>query len=109
MSADLGQDVFRFVKNPMILKSDNTDAVALRVHSLITIANSRSISCMRFTIELNSETLGGTIKVKDIIAETVLPSKLAAVDLRALQHSPQSGLGRCERPPEFCTKTSQVW
>jgi len=63
--------------------------------TLLVVALGR-LAVVGSAIQLDGQTLCRTIKVENVSANTVLPTKLPARQLGALEMSPQLGFGRRE-------------
>lgn len=59
------------------------------------IANALIVRVMRRSIELNAQSLGGTIKVHDERTVAVLTPELPAIELTALKITPQKQFSGC--------------
>ena len=94
--SDLVQYPICSVKHQLVFEAYDSDTTFIEVGCSYSVLLPAFFSKMTGTIQLKSQLLGMTIKVQDIISDTMLPPEFSTSQLVPLQKLPHKSFGRSQ-------------
>lgn len=88
------ENVIQFLKHKKILEPNYLNVHSVQIEFPVVIVFDRLIGPMNFAVQFDRKAFGVTIKIKNIIADTVLPAKLASDEIGVFQRRPEKGFRR---------------
>ncbi len=109
MISYLIQHSLRIVKHESIDKPQHKYIKMGQKQISLIIINSRSRIKMRLSVQFNRQPLRGTVKVKNVIAKTMLSPESASVKLFIFKIGPHLRFSRRKMAPQSPPKSLQLW
>ena len=96
MFCHFGQHLVWLQKHPLVLKAQYSNAAMAQKQVTLCVVPLCCLAVVGSAILFDGQTLGRTVKIENVSANTVLSTEFPARQLGALEMSPQPGFGRGE-------------